>query len=242
MKQGRHTTSGVVSVAERALGTLLRWDESMVNRADPPTAAPIAADRFDWTGTIRAGLPVIRAELDGLLADGVELPETSQLAGSDQGAAGSWTTYVLHWYGRWIDGNCERCPETVALVRDVPHLQVAGFTVLGPGASIPVHQGPAKSLRWQLGVRVPEPVGSCGIRIGGQDVEWADGRSLAFDDRTPHAAWNHSDEARYVFFVQVPWPLQGWRGTVHRTNHRAFGALTSRIGREAAAFDDRHNR
>ena len=73
--------------------------------------------------------------------------------------------------------------------------------------------------------------------MGDEVVTWADGRSLAFDDRTPHEAWNDSDEVRYVLFVQVAWPLPGIAGRLHVLAGRAFGAANSRIARRAERFD-----
>ena len=223
--------------AERGLSMLLRADERLVNRYAPAVDAPLDDRAPAWSAALRDNWAVIREELDQLVAAGVELPETEELGGADQGAEGQWTTYVMSWYGEWLDATCRRCPRTTELLRSVPDVQVAGFTVLGPRTRIPRHQGPAKSYRWQLGVRIPGPPGACGLKIGDEVVPWADGVTLAFDDRTPHEAWNDSDEVRYVLFVQVPWPLSGWPGWLHGVAHRVFGTATRRIPRRAAELD-----
>lgn len=225
------------ALAGRGLGALLALDERIVSRSVPTPAGPLDPDAFPWAAALRDGLPEIRAELDALLERGVQLPETDQLVGYDQGAEGRWSTYVLSWYGRWLDASCSRCPRTAALLRQVPEVQIAGFTVLDGGAHIPRHQGPARAIRWQMGVRVPEPVGSSRLQIGDEVIGWADGVTLAFDDRTEHEAWNDSAEPRYVLFVQVPCAVRGPAGLAHRATHRAFGRVTGRIARQAAALD-----
>lgn len=227
---------------EKGLGKLLAFDERLLERRTGPSLGALDPEAPAWAAPIRAAWPEIRAELDALLESGVALPETDDLVGYDQGADGSWTTYVLGWYGRWIERNCRRCPVTTALVQQVPGVQVAGFTVLGPHTHLPAHQGPAKSLRWQLGVRVPGPVGACRLRIGDDVVVWDDGVALAFDDRTEHEAWNDSDEPRYVLFIQVPWSVEGLPGVVHRATHRVFATVAGRIPRQAAALDRALNR
>jgi beta-hydroxylase len=233
--------TSATDAAGQAFGALLRADERLVNGASPAVDAPLDPTIPEWAATIAENWKVIREELDHMLDEGVRLPETDDLVGVDQGAEGRWTTYVMTWYGRWVEQNCLRCPRTTLLLRAIPHAQVAGFTVLGPHTRIPVHRGPTKSYRWQMGVRIPDPPGSCGLRIGDDTVVWSDGATLAFDDRSPHEAWNDSSEERYVLFIQVPWPIGGWRGAVHRGIQRLFGTVVRTIPTRAAALDDQLN-
>jgi beta-hydroxylase len=66
-------------------------------------------------------------------------------------------------------------------------------------------------LRYHLGLIVPQPPSSCRIRVGPDTRCWAEGRSLIFDDRYPHEAWNEASSHRTVLFVDfvrpLPWPL-----------------------------------
>jgi beta-hydroxylase len=225
----------------RGLGALLEVDERLVDRVDPPSTGALDPSSPPWAARLEAGWPSVRAELDQLIDDGVELPETSALVGADQGAEGRWTTYVMGWYGTWLDANCTRCPRTAALLAHVPDVQVAGFTVLDGHTHLPRHQGPLRSLRWQMGIRVPEPAGSCRLRVGDDVVVWEDRATLAFDDRTEHEAWNDADEPRYVLFVQTAWPVAGLTRFTHLAAHRIFGAATRRIPRQAAALDEQLN-
>jgi aspartyl/asparaginyl beta-hydroxylase (cupin superfamily) len=224
-------------LAGRGLGALLELDERLVNRVDGPATGPLDASAPPWAAALRDGWSDVRDELDDLLRTGVRLPETDDLTGTDQGATGRWTTYVMHWYGKRLDANCRRCPRTTALLAQVPGLQVAGFTVLDGHTHIPRHRGPAKSYRWQMGMRVPEPAGSCRLQIGDEVVVWEEGATLAFDDRTEHEAWNDADEPRYVLFVQVPWTVNGFTRVTHRATHRLFATATRRIPKQAASLD-----
>ena len=95
----------------------------------------------------------------------------------------------------------------------------------------------SQSYRWQMGMRVPEPAGSCRLQIGDDVVVWEEGATLAFDDRTEHEAWNDADEPRYVLFVQVPWPVTGFARVTHRATHRLFATATRRIPKHAASLD-----
>lgn len=225
----------------RGLGALLRLDERLVNRFDPPRPGAIETAAIPWSAEIEARWSSIRAELDLLLDAGIELPDTDDLVGSDQGTEGRWTSYILYWYGTRLDRNAERFPVTTSVIRGVPGLQIAGFTVLHPHSHLPRHQGPAKSLRYQLGIRVPVDPGACRLQVGDEVIVWKEGASLAFDDRSFHEAWNDSDEARYVLFVQTAWPLGGVPGRLHRLMSRAFGSATRHIPQRALEWDTRLN-
>lgn len=225
------------ALAEAAVAGLLRADEHLVGRASPVPSGPLDPSEPPWAARLEQAWPAIRAELDALLADGVQLPDTDALMGGEQGAEGRWTTYVLAWWGEWLPGSCRRCPETARALRQVPDVQIAGFTVLGPRSRIPVHTGPARSYRWQMGLRVPGPPGACALQVGDEVIPWRERHTLAFDDRTPHAAWNDADEPRYVLFAQVPWPVGGWAGPLHRSAQRAFGRATRGVARRAEELD-----
>ena len=131
-----------------------------------------------------------------------------------------------------------RCPATAALVAAVPDLEIAGFTVLGGRTHLPRHRGPMRSIRYQLGVRIPPGPGESGLRVGDEVVRWADAGSTAFDDRTEHEAWNDADEPRYVLFVQTSWPSRGLTGRLHRALRRGLWRLGGAdLAARAASLD-----
>jgi aspartyl/asparaginyl beta-hydroxylase (cupin superfamily) len=216
---------------------LLQLDEWVIDRHEPPVDRGLDPAMLPWAAAVQASWTDLRAELDQLLADDVKLPVTDDLIGVEQGADGRWTTYVLCWFGEWLEFNAARCPKTTALVRDVPGVEIAGFTVMHAGTHIPAHRGPTKALRYQVGVVVPDPPGSCRLRVGDEVIEHAEGKALLFDDRTEHEAWNDSDADRYVFFVQVRWPLPPGAAQVHQLAHWAFGQTTRGIPKRAAELD-----
>lgn len=223
-------------VAERSLSRLLQLDNAVMELAESSGTGPIDPGGHQWSRLLEAGWDEIRAELDDALGHGMQMPGTDEVVGQPQGAGSRWQTYILHWWGHWPE-TCGRFPATVSLLRPIPGLQIAGFTALRPGAHIPLHQGPSRSFRYHLGIRIPAPVGSCRLRVGDQVIAWADGEGLAFDDRTPHEAWNDSGDTRYVLFVQTAWPAAGLPGLLHRTTDAVLASATRGIERRAVSLD-----
>ena len=97
-----------------------------------------------------------------------------------------------------IYGNDVQCPVTMSLLRrHVPRPGVVCFSLLEPFREIHPHEGyKGEYLRCHLGLEVPS--GDCGLQIGEEIRRWEEGKTLVFDDRSRHSAWNRTSSARVV--------------------------------------------
>ena len=168
-------------------------------------------ETFSWVPPLEANWQMIRQELEQVLVYREELPNFEDIVVHDytltQGV--QWKMYLFYAYGIRADKNCDRCPETTRLIERVPGMKTAFFSILPPRKRIPVHRGPYKGvLRYHLGLKVPHPHTSCGIRVDNDIAHWQEGKSLIFDDSFPHEAWNDTDEVRVVLFLDVVRPMQ----------------------------------
>jgi len=64
------------------------------------------------------------------------------------------------------------------------------------------------SLSERYDVIVPDHPDKIGIRVANRICHWQEGRALIFDDAYEHEAWNESDQARVVLFVDFVKPLR----------------------------------
>jgi aspartate beta-hydroxylase len=155
--------------------------------------------------------PRIRAELDVLQQQQVDMPQyhdinkpATEISAS---TAGKWKVFMLELLGHRPERNRARCPDTCAALERVPGVLQAFFSVLEPGKSVPLHDGPYVGyLRYHLGVKVPKDAPPS-IRVAGREYVWKEGEGVMFDDSWPHEVINHSREARVVLIVDVPRPL-----------------------------------
>ena len=132
---------------------MLAANEALVDRAVPKGDGPLDPTDFPWTAALEDHWEEMAAEVDELRRQRITLPQVTDVAGFDQGNEGPWSTFTMFSYGRWIDVNVARAPRTAALVRAIPGLQIAGFSVLGAGAHLPRHRGPNRgALRYQIPV------------------------------------------------------------------------------------------
>jgi aspartyl/asparaginyl beta-hydroxylase (cupin superfamily) len=118
-----------------------------------------------------------------------------------------WTAIHLLLRGKRIEANARHCPNTMAVLAELPQPQIRGaspngmFSLLAPHTVIPPHVGVSNSrLVCHLPLIVPE---GCWFRVGGETRYWRAGEAFVFDDTIEHEAMNPSDELRVVFIFDV---------------------------------------
>ena len=136
----------------------------------------------------------IRAELDRVLNDDPFTPWPERHLYSK-----GWDVFGFCFFERKIPENCAVCPETAAIVEQVPGMTTAGFSRLAPGTHIRPHVGfTDELLRCHLGLIAP-PGGR--LRVGDEVRAWEENKCLIFDDTLEHEAWNESDADRVVLLL-----------------------------------------
>lgn len=166
---------------------------------------------FPWAAEIEGEWKAIRRELDQVLKRRKELPNIQDISldASSITTDSGWRIFLLTAYGIESKPNIDVCPETWRIVKKIPGLKTAMFSVFEPGKRVPAHRGPYNGvLRLHLGLLVPEPVTRLGIRVGTEVRSWKEGSALIFDDAYEHEAWNETDRPRVVLFVDFVKPLK----------------------------------
>ena len=172
---------------------------------------------FDWVADLDAATPVIRGELETLIAAStsfdpymqinVDAPRTDHLDMFDNP---DWSAFFLWKDGKPIPENIAKCPKTAKTVEKLPLASIPGsspsvlFSLLKPGAKIPPHTGLINTrLICHLPLIIPE---GCGFRVGNETREWVEGKTWIFDDTIEHEAWNNSQHSRYVLIFDIEQP------------------------------------
>jgi len=201
------TVALTISVGERVLVPIERF---IGRRSLVGDRTFFDAAQFPWARRIEQNWEVIRDEAARLLDDRAALPNfqdisTDQIEITDDDR---WKTYFLYGYGFEAKLGVETCPRTAALMREIPGMTTAMFSILSPRKHILEHRGPYKGvLRYQLGLIIPTDAESCRIRVGDDIRHWRDGESMIFDDTFNHEVWNDTDDTRVILFVDVLRPL-----------------------------------
>jgi len=225
----------------RALNVALRVGEAIIHRAYRDGRRVFFEPRdFPWTAKLESGWCDIRAELDDVLEDRARIPtfqavsREQEYITTDQG----WKVFVFSIYGAPVERNCRRCPRTAALLREVPGLRNAFFSILAPGKRIPEHRGVYNGLlRYHLGLRVPADAENCVLTVKGEERRWREGSALIFDDSFPHSVRNDTPEERVVLFADFVRPLPLPVSLMNRVVLAALG--TSPLFREPIARFER---
>jgi ornithine lipid ester-linked acyl 2-hydroxylase len=171
---------------------------------------------------------LIQKECLELMAQHEKIPHIKQ-AGGRYTTRGiheiEWKTFMLK-SGRFLEANCRRAPETTRLLREIPGVTTAFFSILGPHQHIRAHWGYYKGfLRYHLGLVVPDDNRDerCWLRVNDDrraydkrirrvieqtpKYYWHEGEGIVFDDTYLHDASNESDAPRAVLFLDLRRPL-----------------------------------
>lgn len=171
--------------------------------------------QFEWMERLEAATPIIREELEAILAGadpGLEPyieqePGTPENLWSKLDRSFDWSSLHLWRDGTRNDAACARAPRTADLIEGLPLCRIPGrapavfFSILKAGKNIPPHTG-VTNVRTIIHLPVIVPDG-CQFRVGGEIRPWVEGEAFAFDDTIEHEAWNPSDRDRAVLILDV---------------------------------------
>jgi beta-hydroxylase len=185
--------------------------------------------------TLEKNHHIVRHECEALLDRKSDLPDMKDMGGNYTQAGIhviQWKTFMFK-SGGFIEENCALAPETARLLRGIPNLYTAFFSVVAVSLKNTTHWGYYKGfLRYHLGVIIPNDNEGkeCWLRVNddrednlandkslvekGKRYYWHNGEGVVFDDTYLHDAANESDEVRVVLWLDMlkphPWYIQIW--------------------------------
>jgi len=157
---------------------------------------------------------------------------------------GRWGVLFLLEMGRRNEENLARCPSLRWILEHhrtlTTHAGLMYFSCLDPHTRVEAHQGPTNvRVRCHLGLDVPE---GCGIRVGGLEGRWQEGRCLVLDDSFIHEVWNDSDRRRVVLVLDLWHPDLDEREIELLAGLHRYGAANSAGARRYWARNDEARR
>ncbi len=145
-----------------------------------------------------------------------------------------WKAFMFK-SGDFLEDNCRLAPRTADIIRRIPGVYTAFFSVLDPHQKITPHWGYYKGfLRYHLGVRIPynNANNQCWLRVNGDRAQnamldkdqiehgeryfWKNGEGIIFDDNYLHDAANESDEVRVVLWLDLRRKMPFYIGPLNR--------------------------
>ena len=194
------------------IGKALRglFDRLIGSSSLVPTDPVLGVRDFPWTQVLRDHWQAIREEAMTVAMVGDNAPSLATISPDHRSIAevNKWKSFFLYGYGYAIEENMAQCPVTARLIRNIPGLNSAFFSILEPGTHIPDHRGVTKGLiTCHLGLIVPRD-GDVRMRVHDRIVRWAEGETLVFDDTYRHEVWNETGGTRVVLLIQFERPLR----------------------------------
>jgi beta-hydroxylase len=118
-----------------------------------------------------------------------------------------WSRLYLKWFDKVDPLGEQLCPQSLAIIREIPGVKIAMLSVLKPGAKILPHKGPYRGcIRLHMGLITPNS-DECFINIDGKSYSWRDGEVLLLDDSYEHYVENNTDKYRVILFCDILRPM-----------------------------------
>lgn len=223
------------ALLKSSLNNVFVWfeDKGLLERT--PAFDPDFLQKYPKLRLLEDHYEDVRNECLELLRIKEKLTDVSVLGGAYTQAG----IHVIDWKsfmfksGKFIESNCAMAPRTAALLRQIPGVYTAFFSILEPHQYITPHWGYYKGfLRYHLGVLIPDDNagGECWLRVNGdlqanrerdpsrieegEVYHWKNGEGIVFDDNYLHDAANGSSQIRVVLWIdlrrKMPWYLQAF--------------------------------
>ncbi|MFQ5446402.1 MAG: aspartyl/asparaginyl beta-hydroxylase domain-containing protein [Saprospiraceae bacterium] len=185
-------------------------------------------EHFPAHRELLANWKTIRAELEEVLIHDEDIPKFHEVDSIQRFISARdevpWRTYIVKAYSKWSVNNAAQVPKTAALLRQMPQITTALFSILDGGKCIPPHMGFFKGvLRYHLALIVPTDA-PCYIVVGGKKYTWKEGEDVLFDDTYTHEVWNKSSHRRVVLFCDL-YRENGLPAWVQFFNRKIFNIL-----------------
>ncbi|CAN5358356.1 hypothetical protein BH09PSE3_BH09PSE3_25090 [soil metagenome] len=191
-------------------------------------------EQFAWVAAMEAAASDIKRELLSVIAteQGFQPYVEGDQNRPNRGHAllndPHWSAFHLIRNGQPVVGNAERCPSTMAALRNPPIPVIEGrspmalFSILRAHTHIPPHTGMLNTrLIAHLPLVVPE---NCRLRVGNSVRDVVEGKMMIFDDSIEHEAFNDSDQIRVVLLFEI------WRPELSESERSGLTALFESIG------------
>ncbi|MHB8233625.1 MAG: aspartyl/asparaginyl beta-hydroxylase domain-containing protein, partial [Solirubrobacteraceae bacterium] len=123
------TVEATIAVGERVLAPIERF---IGRRSLVGDATFFELEAFPWVEHIERNWEVIRDELVHVLEDRDALPNFQDISKDQIEITDDdrWKTYFLYGYGFQAKLGVETCPRTAALMREIPGMTTAMFSIL----------------------------------------------------------------------------------------------------------------
>lgn len=117
-----------------------------------------------------------------------------------------WQTIFLYGNGLLNEKVKNKFPVTLEIIHKISGIDYSMilFSVLKPGAHIPIHTGPFNSfLRVHLPLIIPKDATKCSINVGTETRNWNNDELLIFDDSFAHEVTNDTNETRVILMLAI---------------------------------------
>lgn len=175
-------------------------DESIYVSDDSPFYNPSA---YETVRFIEKNFDIISSELHDYV-NGKQIIDVTNPNAPYNNIVNTWKHVYFSNYMLLYKSGIENFPKTAAILLSQPDVTLCGIATLKAGGRLMPHCGETNAIiRCHIGLKVPDQLPKCGIRVKDEERSWEVGNALAFNDAFNHEAWNFTQQDRYVLIFDI---------------------------------------
>lgn len=183
------------------------WDQNL-NRDLPYFKFPyIKSDSFFYEPSDYPELNELHDKKQQILGEYLAATDLLKYYVNEAGVQhNDWQTIFLYGSGLLNEKIKDKFPLTLEIINKISGIEYSMilFSVLKPGAHIPLHTGPFNAfLRVHLPLIIPKDEKQCSITVGTETSNWSSNELLVFDDSFAHKVINNTNETRVILMLAI---------------------------------------
>ncbi len=113
----------------------------------------------------------------------------------------SWYNFPLMYHNEVIDKSDVVCPKTIELLKKVPSIQIAGYSLLLPNSKLDTHTDETGRRNNSMACNLLLTENNANLYVNNVKYKHKLGKAVIFDSNYEHYADNQDDKIRIILYV-----------------------------------------
>ena len=112
-----------------------------------------------------------------------------------------WFNFPLMYHNKVIDKADQKCPETIKLLKQIPSIRIAGYSILLPRSELPKHVDQTGKSTFSMACNMLLTDNIANLYVQNNKHKHRQGKMVIFDSNLEHYADNQDNKVRVILYI-----------------------------------------